>query len=79
MTTKRRHTRREAAEFLQAHGFPVAAGTLATKATRGGGPPFIKFGNAVLYEEEALLAWAEARLTPPRRSTSEADAAQTAA
>lgn len=74
VTAKRRRTRRGAAEFLQAHGYPVAAGTLATKATRGGGPPFEKFGNIVLYEEEALLAWAESRLSAPRRSTSEIDA-----
>lgn len=74
MTIKRRHTRIGAAEFLRAHGYPVAAGTLATKATRGGGPSFKKFGNTALYEEEALLAWAEGRLSAPRRSTSETDA-----
>ena len=79
MTTKRRHTRSGAAEFLQARGYPVAAGTLATKATRGGGPPFEKFGNVALYEEEALVRWAESRLSAPRRSTAEADTNQVAA
>ena len=74
MTTKRRLTRSGASDFLRSRGYPVATATLATLASRGGGPVFAKFGNAALYEEEALLAWAEGRLTPPRRSTSEADA-----
>lgn len=76
MPTKRRLTRSGAADFLQTQGYPVASATLATMATRGGGPPFAKFGNVALYEEEALLEWAEGRLTPSRRSTSEADAQQ---
>ena len=55
--------------------FPVKAKTLATKATRGGGPPYRKFGLRVLYRWGDALAWAEGRLTAPYRSTSEQDAA----
>ena len=43
-------------------------------ATRGGGPPYQIFGRWPLYRWGDALAWAEARLSQPRRSTSEADA-----
>ena len=66
--------RREIAEALRARGFPVSDKTLATKATRGGGPPFRSFGRIPLYHLGDALAWAEGRLSPPRRSTSEPDA-----
>ena len=33
-------TRRDTAAALTEAGFPVAEATLATKATRGGGPPY---------------------------------------
>ena len=42
-------TRDRTAEALTEAGFPIKAKTLATKATRGGGPPFSKFGLRVLY------------------------------
>ncbi len=71
-------TRDAAAAALTAAGFPVAAKTLSTKATRGGGPPFQRFGPRVLYRWGTALAWAEGRLSPPRRSTSEADAQRAA-
>jgi hypothetical protein len=67
--------RRDAvAAALTAAGLPVKSKTLATKATRGGGPPYQLFGRWPLYRWGDALAWAEARLSPPRRSTSEADA-----
>jgi hypothetical protein len=59
---------------LTAKGFPVKPKTLATQATRGGGPPFHHFGARVLYRWSDALAWAEGRLSAPRRSTSEVDA-----
>ena len=59
------------AEALTEAGFPVSAKTLATKATRGGGPPYHSFGRIVLYRWGDALAWAEARLGAPRRTTSE--------
>jgi hypothetical protein len=68
-------TRDRTAEALTEAGFPVKAKTLATKATRGGGPPYRKFGLRVLYRWGDALAWAEGRLTATYCSTSEQDAA----
>ena len=68
-------TRERTAAALTEAGFPVKAKTLATKATRGGGPPYRKFGLRVLYRWGDALAWAEGRLTSPNCSTSEQDAA----
>jgi hypothetical protein len=59
------------AEALSESGYPVRAKTLSTMATRGGGPPYQHFGRTVLYRWSDALAWAEARLSPPRRSSSE--------
>ncbi|MBN9021582.1 MAG: hypothetical protein J0H08_05710, partial [Rhizobiales bacterium] len=59
---------------LTAAGFPVRPKTLATKATRGGGPPFRLFGRKPLYRWGDALAWAEGRLSPLRSSTSSTDA-----
>ena len=70
---KTRLQRGATAEALTEAGFPIKAKTLATKATRGGGPPFRKFGNTPLYEWGEALAWAERRLSPVRGSSSEAD------
>jgi hypothetical protein len=64
-------SRRRTAEALTEAGFPVKATTLATKATRGGGPPYSKFGLRVLYRWDDALAWANGRLTVPSCSTSE--------
>jgi hypothetical protein len=66
-------TRKATAEALSAAGFPVAPATLATKATRGGGPPFRRFGRIPLYRWGDSLDWAASRLSPPIRSTSAAD------
>jgi len=67
-------TRAAAAEALSAAGYPIRKATLATKATRGGGPPFRRFGSKPLYRWGDALDWALSRLGPPMRSTSEADA-----
>jgi hypothetical protein len=67
-------TRDRAAKALTEAGFPVKAKTLATKATRGGGPPYRKFGLRVLYRWGDALAWAERRLSAAYTSTSERDA-----
>jgi hypothetical protein len=71
--------RQDTAAALTSIGYFTSPATLATKATRGGGPPFRKFGRRPLYRWGDSLAWAEARLTPPMRTTSEADAPLTAA
>jgi hypothetical protein len=68
-------TRVDCAEALTAAGFPTSPKTLATKASRGGGPPFRRWGSKPLYPWGTSLSWAEARLGPPIRSSSEADAA----
>jgi hypothetical protein len=65
--------RRATAEALIAAGFPVRPATLATMASRGGGPPYRVFGRIPLYRLADALAWAESRLSPPRRSSSEGD------
>jgi hypothetical protein len=67
-------TRKATAAALIQKGYPVAAGTLATKAVRGGGPPYRRFGPRVLYRWGDALQWAQSRLSAPIRSTSEADA-----
>jgi hypothetical protein len=66
-------TRDQTAAALAAAGFPVKSKTLATKASRGGGPPYRLFGPRVLYRWEDALKWAQARLSAPRLSTSEGD------
>ena len=54
-------TRKQAAAFLQAEGYPVPASTLATMATRGGGPAYSLFGRHALYAKEQLLEWAQSK------------------
>lgn len=70
-TLLRRH---QCAATLTRVGFPISPKTLASMATRGGGPPFHKFGRTVLYRWSAVLAWAEGRLSAPQASTSQKDA-----
>jgi hypothetical protein len=67
-------TRTPAAKALCAAGYPVARATLATLASRGGGPPFRRFGRVPLYRWGDLLNWARSRLSAPMASTSEAEA-----
>jgi hypothetical protein len=66
--------REEAPAFLKGHGgYKVSQHSLATYATRGGGPTFRKFGSRPMYLGRDLISWAEAKLSAPRRTTSEAD------
>lgn len=67
-------TRDQTAAALTNAGYPVKAKTLATKATRGGGPPYRLFGTRPLYRWVDALAWAEARTGLPRVSTSDGEA-----
>jgi hypothetical protein len=67
-------TRDHTAAALTASGFPVKAKTLATKATRGGGPTYRLFGTKPLYRWGDALRWANARLSKPVTNTSELDA-----
>lgn len=62
MTTERKRlSRNEIAAALTEAGFPISAATLATMATRGGGPSFVKFNGRALYDLGEALAWAESR------------------
>jgi hypothetical protein len=67
-------TREATAAALTAAGFPVRAKTLATKASRGGGPIYRRFGPRPLYRWGDSLAWARSLLGPPIASSSERDA-----
>ena len=57
--------RKEAADALRAAGFPVSDKTLATKATRGGGPPYALFGRVPLTC--GPIAWIGRSRGCPRR------------
>lgn len=70
--------RKDAAAALTAKGYPTSPATLATKATRGGGPAYRLFGRIPLYKWQDALDWAEGKLSDPRRTTSEADAQRVA-
>jgi hypothetical protein len=72
---ERRLDRKQAAQLLTDRGYRTAPATLAKLACIGGGPTFESFGRRPLYRQADLLAWARARTTGPRRSTSEAGAA----
>jgi hypothetical protein len=67
-------TREQTAAALTQAGFPISAKTLATKATRGGGPPYRHFGPRVIYRWGDSLSWAHGLLGELRLSTSEIDA-----
>jgi hypothetical protein len=64
-------TRKSVAAALTECGYPTAETTLATLASRGGSPPYRKYGQRVLYRWGDVLAWAEARLSNPITSTSQ--------
>ena len=70
---ERKLSRRETAEALTAAGFPTAEATLASKATRGDGPSFLKFGRRVIYRWADALSWAEGRLTNPMMHSADED------
>jgi hypothetical protein len=60
-----RLTRAQTAQALTAAGFPTSAATLATMATRGGGPPFKKYAPRAVYGLSEVMAWAKTRLAKP--------------
>ncbi|HEX3666389.1 MAG TPA: hypothetical protein VHU23_14285 [Rhizomicrobium sp.] len=67
-------TRARSAEALTCAGYPTSKASLATLACRGGGPVYRLYSRTALYRWSDLLAWAEARCSAPRKSTSELDA-----
>jgi len=62
-------TRAQAAHALTTLGYPVAPSTLSTKACRGDGPPYRRFGRKPLYKWSDCLRWAEDKMTAPRRKS----------
>lgn len=60
-------SRRGAANYLQGRGVPITEATLATKASRGDGPTFVKFCGRALYTEEWLDAWLCESTTSPHQ------------
>jgi hypothetical protein len=59
-------TRDAVAVALTAAGYPIRSATLGTKAVRGGGPPFRRFGTRALYRWGEAVDWAESRVTQSR-------------
>jgi hypothetical protein len=55
--------------FQTAERTRLARATLAKLRVIGGGPPFVKLGSKVLYEETDVAAWIAAQ--GKRRSTSD--------
>ena len=53
-----------------ARGFEEGPAWMAKLAVVGGGPIFRKAGKTPLYDPADLDAWAEARMSAPRKSTS---------
>ena len=66
-----RFRRKQAAQVLTERGYPISAALLAKLACTGEGPEIVYFGRYPIYPLDKLLAWAEARSTPPVRSTRE--------
>src|SRR5579871_444251 len=64
-------TRTQTGAALRAAGYPVADKTLSTKASRGNGPAYRRFGSRALYRWADALDWAKSRTREPIRSTSE--------
>ena len=62
-------SRDETAEALSAMGYPVRSRTLATMATRGGGPIYQHFGLRAVYRWGDAVAWAQKRLNRKAQNT----------
>lgn len=74
MTDAKRYLRREdAAQHVRdTWGIPCSTNWLAKLACVGGGPTFRMAGRFPIYAPVDLNFWAAARISDPRRSTSEA-------
>ncbi len=57
--------RQDAAAALTRAGFRISPATLATKASRGGGPAYRLFGRVPVYRWNDLITWAEGRMSDP--------------
>jgi hypothetical protein len=59
-------TREQTASALSRIGYRVKEKTLATKASRGGGPPYHLFNGRAVYRWGSALAWAQSSMGTPR-------------
>lgn len=64
-------TRKQLSAALEERGYRISPATLATKATRGGGPPYSVFCGRALYQWGPALTWARTTAGTPHSSTSE--------
>jgi hypothetical protein len=63
-------SRDQVAERLTAAGYRIKEKTLATKASRGGGPPYHIFNGRALYHWGDALDWARQGMKSPPRLVS---------
>lgn len=63
--------RSQAADYLTQKGLRITKNTLGKMATTGGGPVYQRFGLRAVYTRQNLDAWADAKLSAPRCSTSQ--------
>ena len=61
----------EAAHYCSLRGFKTSPATLATLASRGGGPRYIYFGKRPLYTQADLDDWITSRSSAKVKNTSE--------
>lgn len=72
MSDRPRLRRKDVPEYLRTtHGIDIAYATLQKMASVGGGPSMQYNGRIPLYHKDDLDAWANERLSPTVRSTSE--------
>jgi hypothetical protein len=75
----RKYRRDDASKYLKdQHGIDRKPATLAKYASVGGGPKYVLDGRFPLYPEPELDAWAEARISPLKSSTSDTTGDETA-
>lgn len=64
--------RDEAAAYIRStYNIRCSKSTLASMATRGGGPAFRRIGNSVVYDTADLNAWVRRRTSPKVHSSAE--------
>ena len=65
-------TPKEACEFINKLGARIAVTTLSKYRCVGGGPVYQTFGRSPRYTPRRLTEWVQERLSPERRSSSQA-------
>jgi hypothetical protein len=63
-------TRKQLARALTACGAPTSEKTLSTKACRGNGSPYQKYGKVAIYRWGTSVRWARARMGDPAPNAS---------